>query len=432
MAFELKFNKEKQEESSRPAGCQGCQNLQKAKPDKKRKPRSSNKKFKDRAIAVASILLIIVAWFIGSYRENTDIGPYLHQAIPEAERIEPSTNGNYAAYNKEQLIGYISIGVASGYGGPIRMAVATDIEGLITNIIVVRHLETPSFFYKVDKNGLILRLMGKSYNDAFNLDVDVDGVSGATYTSQGIANAVLNASQRIAKTELNIAVAPRAPAKVEFGVPEITLVALFLLGTLGRKISGTHTKKLRWFSMLTGMVVLGFIYTNPMTISLFNKMLLGFWPDWHTHLYWYILIFGIVFSLTVLDKNAYCEWICPFGAVQECMGKIGGAKAHPIRRFQSQLKWLQRAVALTAIVIALIYRNPGISSYEVFGTLFSFEGNIPQFFLLGLVLVVSTLIHRPWCRYLCPLHPIESFIKLINTWRKDVWLKVRPVKKIQN
>ena len=170
--------------------------------------------------------------------------------------------------------------------------------------------------------------------------------------------------------------------------------------------------------MLTGMIVIGFIYTTPLTISLINKMLLGFWPDWHTHLYWYLLIGGILFSLTVANKNPYCEWFCPFGSAQECVGKIGGAKPYSIPRYTPFLKWFQRGLALTAIIIALLYRNPGISSYEIFGTMFDLKGTIPQFFLLALVILVSLFVHRPWCRYLCPLKPLETFIRFLKTWVK--------------
>jgi len=418
MQQELIIEKQRPKINGRPAECRGGS-----------KPKAGSKKNKERNIAAITIVLIIAAWLIGIYRENTDVEPYLHHAVPAADHIEKSENGGFAAYSADRLLGYVTIGEASGYGGPMQLAVATDLKGKITGLVMVGHLETPRWFERVHNNGLISRLVGKNYSDAFDLNSDVDGVSGATYTSRGIANAVLNGSRHIAKEKLHFSVLPLAPAKVEFGLPEITLIALFILGIVGRRRSFRHTKKMRWFCMLTGMIMLGFVYTNPLTISVLNKMLLGFWPDWHTHLYWYLLIVGILFSVTAFNKNPYCEWFCPFGAAQECMGKIGGAKAHSIRSYQSQVKWLPRILALIAILIALLYRNPGISSYEIFGTLFDFEGNITQFFLLGLVLLASLFIHRPWCRYLCPIKPVESLIKLLKNWTKDLWLKIRHARK---
>lgn len=429
MAIEQNIIIQIREQSEPVIGCQGSPNSTQPKTAKVKKNKSGSKKTRDRMLAVASLILIVIAWAIGSYQENTDIGPYLNLAMPNADRIESSKNGNYVGYANDEILGYISVGVASGYGGPVQMAVATDLQGVVTGLSLVRHIETPSFFERVAKDGLVPRLIGKTYSDDFKLGKDVDGISGATYTSQGIAESVFNATQDIASQELNITLPPSAAAEIKFGAPEITLLALFLLRLIGNKAPTTFYKKLRWLSLITGMVFLGFIYTNPLTISLINKMLLGFWPDWHTHLYWYMLLFGVVISLVVFEKNAYCEWICPFGATQECMGKLGGAKAHNLNRFKSHMRWLQRGVALTAIVLALIYRNPGISSYEIFGALFDLEGSIAQLILLGLVLLASLFVLRPWCRYLCPMHPIESFIKLFNNWRKELWLNARHEKR---
>lgn len=395
--------------------------------NKQCRPKKQNK---ERKIAAISIMLIIVVWIIGIYRESTDIEPYLHQVMPTADKIEKSALGNFIAFNNNQLLGYIAIGEGNGYGGPMQLAVAINLEGEITDLTVIKHLETPRWFERVFQNGLISRLIGKRYSDAFSLNSDVDGVSGATYTSRGLANAALEGVRRLAEQELDLDVPPKAPTKFIFGLPEITLIALFVLGIIGRRKSFRHTKKMRWFCMVTGMIMLGFVYTNPLTISMLNQMLLGFWPDWHTHFYWYLLIIGILFSMTVFNKNPYCEWFCPFGAAQECMGKIGGAKAHTLRNYQSKMQWIQRGLAFAAVLIALLYRNPGLSSYEIFGTMFDLDGNVTQFFLLGLVLLSALFIHRPWCRYLCPIKPVEAFIKHLQNWTSETWTKIYPKRKI--
>lgn len=56
------------------------------------------------------------------------------------------------------------------------------------------------------------------------------------------------------------------------------------------------------------------------------SVLAGYWPDWHTNLYWYLLVGGILFVTTVDAKNPYCSWLCPFGAFQECMAAVSKAK----------------------------------------------------------------------------------------------------------
>lgn len=374
---------------------------------------------RERVFAVVAMLLIIAAWAVGFTLEHADTEPYLYQAMPGADRLEKTSQGSYAAYGADQLIGYIGVGEGTGYGGPMSVAVATDLDGKITGLAVIRHRETPEWFKRVEESDYFSCFTGKKFSDPFGLGDDIDGISGATYTSRAVAQAVLEGSWFVAEKNLGFPVSAKRPVNVVFGPPEAVLLVLFALGFLGRRKSFRYKKKVRWLSMLTGMIVLGFMYTNPLTLSLVSKMLLGFWPDWHTHLYWYVLLGGILFCLISSGKNPYCEWFCPFGAAQECLGTIGGAKSHAVPRYKRLLTWLQRGLALAAILIAMVYRNPGISSYEIFGTLFDLKGSILQFFLLGLVVLASLFVRRPWCRYLCPIKPIESLIRLLRTWVKS-------------
>ncbi len=178
--------------------------------------------------------------------------------------------------------------------------------------------------------------------------------------------------------------------------------------------------------MLVGMGVLGFVYNRPLTLVFINKMLLGFWPEWRLSLYWYILLAGIILFIAVGKQSPYCEWFCPFGSAQECLGIIGGAKKRIPERTHVLLRWFQRVLALSAIGLALFLRNPSVSSYEVFGAFFHLIGSSFNFALLGVVLIAALFLKRPWCSYLCPLRPVSDFIRLISNWIQEIWLKSRP------
>lgn len=243
----------------------------------------------ERWLGITAIVTIVIAWFIGYMQANANVESFLQEALPQATRIEKITGDTYAAYaanSPEELIGYITTGESNGYGGPMKVAVATDLEGTVLGLSVVEQRETPSWFSRVFSSDYAKKLFGKSYADAFELGSDVDGVTGATYTSRAIADAVRNGSRHIAGETLGFDVPAETAPKVQFGIPEIVLIALFAMGYVGHQRKFKYTKQTRWVSMLAGLVVLGFVYTNPLTISYINKFLLGFWPDWHTSLYW--------------------------------------------------------------------------------------------------------------------------------------------------
>lgn len=382
----------------------------------------------ERGLAIFAFLTIILAWFIGGAQQSADIEPVLAEALPAAERFELVNGETYAAYLDADLIGYVSIGQAIGYGGPLQAAAAVDPTGNIIGIAIASHKETPSFMERVLDTDFMEQFLGKSYGDPYQLGKDIDTVTGATYTSRAIADSALQASRDVAAQQLGLDIPEKEPTPIEFGIPEITLIALYIAEYIGRRRNFKYKKQLRWGMLITGMLVLGFWLNLPLTISRINSFLLGYWPQWQTNIYWYLLVGGLFFIVAVDNKNAYCAWFCPFGAAQECMGAIGGAKSTGPRLFRRQLVWVQRGLAWLAVVLAFLFRNPGISSYEIFGTLFELTGSMVAFALLGIILVMSLFVRRPWCNFLCPLDPVYDLIRLVRTWILELWKTIRKIR----
>jgi hypothetical protein len=305
------------------------------------------------------------------------------------------------------------------------VAVGVDLQGNVQGIVVLTQRETPVWFRKVADSGLISSLLGKNYQDPFRLSQDVDGITGATVTSRAIVESVRRGARAVAGDQLGLALPAQASSKINFGPPEIAVLGLFALGYFGHQAKFKYMKQLRWAAMLIGLVALGFIYNLPLSLSNINTFLLGFWPPWQTNLYWYLLMGGILFVFAADNKNPYCQWFCPFGAAQECVGIVGKARSYSSRRYRGLFAWLLRGLVWFAILLALLFRNPGLTSYEIFGTLFSLMGSSLQFILLGMVLVASLFVKRPWCAYLCPITPIDAFIRMVREWSLQQWRTLR-------
>ncbi len=378
----------------------------------------------DRILAVAALIILSGVWVAGTFRAQEDLEPFLKQALPEADHFTLGDSGNFAAWkdiDEKELIGYVAVDSGYGYGGDLHLAVALTLDGSIEGLAVVDHKETVAFFGRVLRRGVLDGLKGKNFSDPFVLDQDVDSVTGATYSVKALADAARKASRSVASRNLGYTVAPEPTPKIRFGFSAAVLSGLFLFGIIGRSRRFRYKKTARWISMLAGLFILGFVFNKPLTMVLVNRMLLGFFPQWQLHLYSYILLAGILFITFVDNKNPYCEWFCPFGSAQECLAVIGGGKKRLPKNVHIALRWFQRVLALGAILVALFYRNPSISSYEVFGAFFHLIGNNFHFVLLGVVLVAALFIRRTWCSYLCPLRPVTDFIRLVRNWIRDVW-----------
>lgn len=386
-------------------------------------PINRPKDYWNKRAALFAVVTIIIAWIVG-YSINKTPAPDCKNVLPEAELCKPLGGDTFEGVvqnddRTETVVGWASISEAPGYAGPIRVMVGINPAGDVLGIFVISHTETPNYFDKVENAGLLQDYAGLQADSPFRLGEDVEAVSRATITSRAISEAVREASYSVAEAQLGLTV-ERQDEPIKFGAPEIAVIGLYLAGFVGHRGNFKYKKQVRWLALIAGMVILGFVYNIPVTVAHFNSLLLGFFPDWRTNIYWFLLLGGLFFVATVDNKNPYCQWFCPFGAAQECLGAIGGARVwSPGKQVRQNLQWVQRGLAWSAIVLGLVMRKPGFSSYEIFGNLFSFTGSWAQWAILVVILLLSLFVKRPWCTYLCPIDPIMDLILAARRWIKQ-------------
>jgi polyferredoxin len=141
----------------------------------------------------------------------------------------------------------------------------------------------------------------------------------------------------------------------------------------------------------------------------------------HTHLSNLVLLAAVLVT-ALLTRSAFCGWICPLGFIQDMIASLSTfiQKRFPgIRRAVRSLKtrgtrlaFLDRYLRLVkygvlvwAITGAAVFGVMVFRDYDPWATLlniaeFSFT---PGVIVLGITLVASLFVERPWCRYACPL-----------------------------
>ena len=76
-----------------------------------------------------------------------------------------------------------------GFNGPTPLLIALDADGRIKTVALLENEETPRFAQSVVEGGLYESWNGLTVEEA--LDKQVDAVSGATYTSNGVKNSLV-------------------------------------------------------------------------------------------------------------------------------------------------------------------------------------------------------------------------------------------------
>ncbi|UNC90903.1 FMN-binding protein [Candidatus Contubernalis alkaliaceticus] len=154
-------------------------------------------------------------------READVLAESLGQYVPDADSFEPvEVEGKtfYKALSGGQEIAYIMPDSrGAGYGGDVRVNVATDADGNVIAVDVVGHTETPGLGDKIEAESWLAQFVGKGISDAVAVGTDIDGIAGATVSARAAANAVRNALDEIGAAFLGVAMAEFDLASVEDG-----------------------------------------------------------------------------------------------------------------------------------------------------------------------------------------------------------------------
>ncbi len=142
-----------------------------------------------------------------------------------------------------------------------------------------------------------------------------------------------------------------------------------------------------------------------------------------------IVLMSLVFILAILFGPVFCGWVCPLGSIQEWFGKLGKKiykkkynhfVPEKIDRFLRYFRFgvLAWVIYMTARSGYLIFEE--IDPYKALFTFWSSEVAIPALIILGVTLLSSLLIERPWCKYACPYGALLGLFNKISIFKVRV------------
>lgn len=163
--------------------------------------------------------------------------------------------------------------------------------------------------------------------------------------------------------------------------------------------------------------------------------------SWNFKLTFYVA--GFLMFTGALTGRFVCGWLCPFGLIQDLLHKIPFPKKigiFPGDRFLRKLKYvifLVFVILMPMFVVDLLGQGAPYFCKLICpaGTL---EGGLPLVLLnkgmrgaigwlyawknvlLVVILILSVIIYRPFCKYICPLGAVYSLFQPISVFRYRV------------
>ena len=137
------------------------------------------------------------------------------------------------------------------------------------------------------------------------------------------------------------------------------------------------------------------------------------------------VLLWIALGLSLLVGPVVCGWVCPLGSLQEWTGKLG-RRLFPKRynrfippRLDKVLRYLRYAVLAILVYATARAGTLVFEAWDPYFALFNFwspEITVSALAVLGLVLVLSLFVERPFCKYACPFGAVQGVFNLFRVF----------------
>lgn len=291
-----------------------------------------------------------------------------------------------------------------GYNGPLNLLLVLDDRGIIHELSLIQSRETPSYLPEV-----IQWLEGfKGLSLKKPLEERVDTVTGATITSRAILKTV--SRTRLKLGDYLFPMDKMAQQKAE-PVPErfdlrLLLVPPILAIFFTAFLSGARIMRL--ISMAMGFLLLGVSLNMGFSSMDIFQISLRTLPGGDFALK-SILLAGVLLSATLWGQ-AFCGYLCPFGALQEAV-HFPRMRLSPSHRASLMARYLKFVIFAALIVLVMVTGHTTWAYFSPLVYFFNFQPGLLEFCLIAGVLFSGVFYFRFWCRYLCPA---GAFLALFN------------------
>lgn len=287
-----------------------------------------------------------------------------------------------------------------GFGGTVPLEIYLK-KGKVQQVKALHNSETPEFFQEASE--LLNRWNGKTTEQA--LAMKVDGVTGATYSSNAIIGNMKAGLQYAAKNVKETSFFDRLDlrAKTIIGFIVVLMAAIIPLFV--------KNKRYRIFQLLLNFVVLGLWGGTFISWSVLVGFMSGGMNVWISLIPIIMLITAFIYPLFG-KKNYYCTHVCPLGSVQELAGMTNHNKLKMSKQTVEYLEHFRKLLFWVLMILMLAGVWSQWMDYELF-VAFIFKSAAWVIILIAVVFILlSFFVPRPYCRFVCPM---GSLLKLPTT-----------------
>ena len=310
-----------------------------------------------------------------------------------------------------------------GYQGPTDLLIAVDGSNLVNGIAIGESYDNEPYVGYVREDSYFRNLFnGRSSEALAALDAGtVEGVSGATMTSQAAARSLQLTAQAFVNQQntlkRDLTSFEPVPVTTTNEFHPGTLLTLRNLSTiaitcLGIVISLTHLRGRRWLRVAFQCVLI--VWLGLMNGDMVSQTLLLGWAQ--SSIPWKNA-FGLTF-LTIAafavpvaaGRNVYCSHLCPHGAVQQL---VRNRISWHLKLSRSARRWLSCIPGLLiawVVAIGMLHLSFSAVDIEPFDAWLWDIAGIGTIAVAVIGLIASLFVPMAYCRFGCPTGALLDYV----------------------
>ena len=305
-----------------------------------------------------------------------------------------------------------------GYSGTVPLEISLK-DDHVVGVKALDNAETPEFFEEASQ--LLTKWNGKSIDEAQRMQVDA--VSGATFTSKAIVENMRRGLLYAAKAKADANIWSRS--NLDQMLADANIWSKFDLSA----------KSLVALAVALMAAILPLFIKNRLyrlVQHVLNVAILGFWCGTflnYTSMVGYMsngmnvlaLLVPVVMLVTAFvyplfgKKSYYCTNVCPYGSLQELAGKCVRYKIRMRPKTTKRLDLFRQI--LWAVLMFCLWTGVWFDwiDYEPFS---AFIFGSASWVVIGIALVfvlLSTVVVRPYCHFVCPTGSLFKYSQYSST-----------------
>lgn len=312
-----------------------------------------------------------------------------------------------------------------GYQGPTDVLMGFDQDNRLVGFLLRGSYDNEPYVGYVREDDYFRKsLNGKTLHELSELDFiedQVEGVSGATMTSLGVADSLKATATTIIQHEQSTSESESKksarwkPSPRDYGTILVLVIGLIMAFTRMRGV-----KPVRVCYQIGLIVYLGFL-NGDMVSQAFLAGVAQHGVPWKSTFGLCVLSLAALMIPLTTRRQVYCHQLCPHGALQQLVkGKVCSPRTLP-RPMDRILKLIPPGLLLVSMLTALMDWPINLASIEPFDAyLFQVAGVAT----IGVALTgtaISLVVPMAYCRYGCPTGAMLGFLR--RHARSDRWTR---------